>query len=78
MEEKQIDTSSLYEVIIKELMEWDPRNGCPEPILVHKIEKWDEEDLGEMFSQTRGDSFRKFESFIKVAEYLRILEEEKT
>ena len=71
-------------------MEWDPRNGCPEPILVRKIEKCDEEDLGEMFSRTssqfagkfvefavlvRGDSFRKYESFIKGAEYQKILEE---
>ena len=90
-QERQIDTSSLYEEIIKGLIKWDSRKGYPESKLVQNIEKCDEEDLGEMFSMTssqfagkfvefavlaRGDSLRKFENFMKGTEYKRILNEE--
>ena len=59
-QERQIDTSSLYEEIIKGLMKWDSRNGGPESRLVQNIEKFDEKDLGEIFSRTSAQFAGKF------------------
>jgi hypothetical protein len=89
-QEIQTDASSLYEEVILGLMKWDSRNGGPESRLVQNIEKFNEKDLGKLFSRTSaqfagkfvefavlagGDSLRKFENFIKGAEYKRILKE---
>ena len=54
------ERSSLNKVIIRELMEWDPKIGYPEPLLVHKKERCDEGDMGEMFSRTKSQFAGKF------------------
>ena len=42
---ESIKTSSLSSMVIKEVMEWDPRIGDPEPHLMDKVKRCEEEDL---------------------------------
>ena len=42
LEEKYIETSSLSSMVIKEVMEWYPRIGYPEPHLMDKIMRCEE------------------------------------